>query len=78
MGLRVVDRVAVGAGGVIGPAHGVPLRLEHRAIARSELGECASVRPGQQLFGWVNWLGIGHEHFVGCLKPDDLLYHPAP
>ena len=77
MGHRVVGGVAVGAGGVIGPAYRVVVRLELRAIAGSEIGEGASVRPGQQLFGWVNWRWSGHEHFVGCLRPGDLLYHPA-
>ena len=47
---RVVGGVAVGAGWVIGPAYGVAVALEPRAIAGSELGECASVRPGRQLF----------------------------
>ena len=48
MGHRAVGGLAVGAGGVIG----------------LELGECASVRLGQQLFSWVNWRGSGHDHFV--------------
>ena len=77
MGPRVDGGVAVGAGGVVGPAYGVAVGLEPRAIAGSELGEYASARPGQQLFGSVNLRRSGDEHFVGCLKPDDLLYHPA-
>ena len=55
MGPRVVDGVAVGAGGVINPVYGVAVGLESRAIAGSEMGEFASIRLGQQLFGWVNW-----------------------
>ena len=54
MGPRVDGGVAVGAGGVVGPAYGVAVGLEPRAIAGSELGEYASARLGQQLFGWVN------------------------
>ena len=73
---RVVGGVAVGAGGVFSPAYGLAVGLETRAIAGSELGEGISERPGQQLFGWANWRRSGHEHFVGCLRPDDLLYHP--
>ena len=69
--------VTVEAGGVIGPAYGEAVGLEPRAVARTELGQGASVRPGQQVYGWVNWRGSGQEHFVGCLRPDDLLYHPA-
>ena len=59
------------------PGLGVAVRLEPWAVAGSDMGESASVWPGQQLFGWVNWRGCGHEHFVGCLRPDDPLYHPA-
>ena len=60
-----------------GPAHGVAVGLEPRAEAGSELWEGASVGPGQQLFGWVYWRRSGHEHFVGCLRPDDLPNHPT-
>ena len=77
MGHRVVGGVAVEAGGAISPAYGVAVGLEPRSIAGSELGEGASVRPGQQLFGWVNWRGSGPEYFVGYLRPYDLLYHPT-
>ena len=55
MSHRVVGGVAVGAAGVIGPAYAVAVGLEPRAITGSKLGEDALVRPGQQLFGWVNW-----------------------
>ena len=68
MGHRVVE-----AGGVIGPAFGVAAGLEPRSVAGTELGGGASIRPGQQF----NWTGSGHEHFVGCLRPDDLLYNLA-
>ena len=61
MSHRVVGGVAVGAGRVIGPA----VVLEPRAIAGSELGEGASARSLQQLFGRANWKGSGHEHFAG-------------
>ena len=53
--------------GVIGPAYGVAVGLEPQAVAGSDLGEGATVGPGQQLFGEVNWKGNGHKHFVGCL-----------
>ena len=43
----------------------------------TELGEGAAVGPWKQLFGWFNWRGSGHEHLVGCLRPDGLLSHPA-
>ena len=52
IGHRVVGG---GAGGVIGPAYVVEVGLE--PVAGLELGEGASVRPGQQLSGWVNWGG---------------------
>ena len=58
MGHRVVGGVAVGAGLIIGPAYGMAVGLDPQAIAGSEVGEGASVRPGQQLFGWVNWRGV--------------------
>ena len=77
MGHHVVGIVAVGTGGVIGPAYGEAVGLETRAVAGSELREGATVNPGQQLFGWVNWRGSGHEHFVGYLALNDLLYHLA-
>ena len=64
-------------GRVIGPAYEGAVGLEPRAITGSELEALASVRPEQQLFGWFNWRGSGHEHFVECMRPDDLLYHPA-
>ena len=67
--------VATGAGGVIGPAYGVAVGLEPWTLVGSELGKGASVRLGQQLFGWVYWRENGHEHFVRCFRPDDLLYH---
>ena len=51
MGHQVVGGVTVGAGRAIGPAYIVAVELESRAIARSELGEGALVRLGQQLFG---------------------------
>ena len=54
MGHRVIDEVAVGAGGVIGPAYGVAVGLEPQAIAGGELREGISVRPEQQLFGCDN------------------------
>ena len=72
----MVGEVAVGADGVNDPAYGVALGLEPRAKAGSQLVECASVRLGQQLLSWVNWRGNGHEPLVGCLRPDDLFYHP--
>ena len=74
MGHRVVGGVAVGAAGVIGSAYGMAVGLEPRTITGSE---GASVRLRQQSFGWVNWSGSGLEHFVGCLRPDYLLYPPA-
>ena len=77
MGHRVVGREAVGAGVVIGPAYGGAVGLEPRAVAGTELGVGATVGPGQQFFGWVNWREGGHKHFVGCLRPDDFLYHLA-
>ena len=43
MGHRVVGGAAVGASGVIGPAYGVAVGLEPRAIAISELGAGALV-----------------------------------
>ena len=49
--------------------------LEPQPIASMELGEGASVKLGQQLFGWVNWRGSDYECFVGYLGPDDLLHH---
>ena len=60
MGHRVVGGTAIGAGGVIGPAYGVAVRLDPRAVAGTELGEGTTVGPGQQLFSWVNWKGSGH------------------
>ena len=75
VGHRVVGGAIIGAGWVIGPAYEVAVGPETRA--RTELGEDTTVGPGQQLFGWVNWRGIGHEHIVGRLGPDDLLYHQA-
>ena len=39
--------------GVIGPAYGVAVGLESRAVARTELGEGDSVGPGQQSIGGV-------------------------
>ena len=73
MGHRVIGRVAVGEGRVIGPDYGMAVELEPRAVAGTELREGDSVRLEQQLFDWVHWKGSGHEHFVGCLRPDDLL-----
>ena len=75
VGHRVVGGVAIGAGGVIDPPYGVAVR---RASSRSRIGAGRGRlgKTGQQLFGWVYWKGSGHEHFVGCLRPDDLLYHP--
>ena len=78
VGHREVSVVAIGEGGVIGQTYGGAVRLEPRSVAGSELGgkgrfgmnEPAVVRLGQLEEG-------GHEHFVGCLRPDDLLYHPA-
>ena len=43
VGHRVVSGAAVRAGGVIGPAHSMAVRLEPRAVARSELGKGALV-----------------------------------
>ena len=69
MSHRVVGGVAVGEGRVIGPAYRVAEGLKHWAVAGSELGPARRgrfaplVRPGQQLFNWVNWTGRGHEHF---------------
>ena len=53
----MVGGVAVEAGGVIGPIYEISLGLEPRAVAVTKLVEGASVAPGQQLFGWVNWRG---------------------
>ena len=78
VGHRVVGGVALGAGGVIGPAYGVTVGLEPRAlVAGKELGDGSVVGPCKQLFGWVNWRGSGHEHLVGCLRPNALLNYPA-
>ena len=46
VGHLVVGGVAVGTAGVIGPAYGVEVGFEPRAIAGSELGESTSVKPG--------------------------------
>ena len=77
MGHRVVSGAAVGAGGVIGPAYRVTVGHGPWAMAGIELWEGAPVWPQQQLFGWVNWSGGGHEHLDGFLRPNGLLYHPA-
>ena len=77
MGHSVVGGVPVVAGGVIGPAYRNAVGLELRAIAGLELWDGALVKPGQQMFGWVNGRESGHKHFVGCLRQDNLLYHPA-
>ena len=66
MGHRVVGGAAVGAGGVIGPAYGVAVGLEPLAIAALDLGEGASKRPGQQLFGWVNWRVVTLRTLLGA------------
>ena len=57
VGHRVVSGAVFGAGGVIGPAYGVTVGLEPRAVAGTELGEGAEVGPWEELFGWVNWRG---------------------
>ena len=51
IGHRVVGGAA---GGVIDPDYKVAVALEPRATVGPELAEGASVRPGQQLFCWVN------------------------
>ena len=41
----LVGGAAFGAGGIIGPAYRVTVGLEPRAVAGTELGEGAAVRP---------------------------------
>ena len=78
MGHRVVCGVAIGAGGVIGPAFWMAVMLEPWKVTGSDLEKGASERPGQQLFGWVHWKGgSGHDHFVRCMRLNDILYHPT-
>ena len=45
--------VVIGAGGVIGPAYGVAVRLEPWTVAEPELRNGALVKAEQRLFGWV-------------------------
>ena len=44
VGNRVVGGAAIGTGGVIGPAYGVTVGLEPRAMTRTDLGEGAAGR----------------------------------
>ena len=76
MGHRVVCGMAVGASEVVGPAYGVAVGLEPRAVAGAELEEGTSIGPEQQLFGWYHWWGDSPEHLVGHLRSNDLPNHP--
>ena len=43
VGHRMVGGVAIGTGGLVGPAYGVTVGLKPRAMSRTELGEGAAV-----------------------------------
>ena len=66
MGHRVVGEVAIGAGGVIGPAYGLAVGLEPRAIAGSELRGGTSVGPEQKFFGWDNCREVAMSTLLGA------------
>ena len=66
---RVVDRAAIGTGGVIGPAYRVAVGLKPGAMVGTELGE-GRCRMTVVAVVWLGQLEGG--------GADGLLYHPAP
>ena len=78
VGHRVVGGGAVGTGGVIGPAYGVAVGLEHKAMAGTELGEGAADDRGSSCSaGSIGGEGT-HKYLVGRMGPDGLFYHLSP
>ena len=75
VGHRVVGGLAIGVGGVIGPAYRVAVGLKLGTMARTELGEgaaewtCSSCSAGS--IGWGRWEGggLGRRLLSSCQIP---------